>query len=283
LPENPVSDLSATSFLTLYCHAADARSGEPVLNDIKSLEIAAFLDTFLSSSGDPLARDLVAGRLKGSLVTHIAMRAKRYDEYVREFLARYPEGVVVNIGCGLDSRFFRTDNGTVHFYDLDLPEVVSLRHRFFGDTDRYHQIASSVLEYGWMDAVSVHQGPFLFMAEGVFMYLAPGDVKALVLELQKRFPGSELVCEVVNAGWLEGPFRKIVDFKMRRELHIGKEAAFRSGLRHTREMEEWNAGIEFLDDWSYVDSYEKNLGWLRIFRNIRWMRYIQWTVHYRLN
>ena len=278
-----MSDVSATSFLTLYCHAADARSGEPVLNDIKSLEIAAFLDTFLSSSADPLARDLVAGRLKGSLVTHIAMRAKRYDDYVRDFLSRYPKGVVVNIGCGLDSRFFRTDNGTVQFYDLDLPEVVSLRQRFFRETSRYHQIASSVLDHEWMDLVSVHRGPFLFMAEGVFMYLRPDKVKSLVLELQKRFPGSELVCEVVNGKWLKGPFGNIVDFKMRRELHIGKEAAFQSGISHTREMEEWTPGIEFLDDWSYLDSYEKKLGWLRIFRNIRWIRYIQWTVHYRLN
>lgn len=278
-----MSDVSATSFLTLYCHAADARSDEPILNDTWSLEIATYLDTLLASSGDPLARSLVAGRLKGSLVTHIAMRAKRYDDYVRDFLSRYPEGVVVNIGCGLDSRFFRTDNGTVHLYDLDLPEVISLRRRFFQDTDRYHQIVSSVLDHGWMDIVSVHRGPFLFMAEGVFMYLQHDKVKSLVLELQKRFPGSELVCEVVNAGWLEGPFRKIVEFKMRRELHIGKEASYHFGLGHTREMEEWNPGIKFLDDWSYLDSYEKKMGWLRIFRNIRWIRYTQWTVHYRLN
>jgi O-methyltransferase involved in polyketide biosynthesis len=282
LQENPVSDVSATSFLTLYCHAADARSEEPILNDTRSLEIASFLDTLLVSSGDPLARSLVAGRLKGSLVTHIAMRAKRYDDYVRDFLSRFPEGVVVNIGCGLDSRFQRIDNGAVHFYDLDLPEVVSLRQRFFEDTGRYRQIAISVLDYEWMDNVSVHRGPFLFLAEGVLMYLQPGEVKSLVLELERRFPGSELVCEVVNARWLEGPLRKIVEFKMRHELHIGKEASYHFGLGHTREMEEWNPGIVFLDDWSYLDSYDKTLGWLRIFCNIRWIRYTQWTVHYRL-
>jgi O-methyltransferase involved in polyketide biosynthesis len=282
LPEIHLRDVSATAFLTLYCHAADARSGQPILNDTRSLEIAAFLDKLFTGSNDTLALDLVAGRLKGSLVTHIAMRAKRYDTYVRNFLFRFPAGVVVNIGCGLDSRFPRTDNGTVHFYDLDLPPMMALRHRFFQDTGRYHQIASSVLDDGWIDPLSRLRGPFLFMAEGVFMYLPADKVKGLVLKLQERFPGSELVCEVVSSRWLEWPFRTLVDFKLRRQLHLGEGAVYQSGISDSREMEAWNKGIEFLDDWSYLDSYDGKLGWLRIFRHVKWVRYTQWTVHYRL-
>jgi O-methyltransferase involved in polyketide biosynthesis len=164
LPELRVTDLGATSFLSLYCHAANARSDQPILNDRRSLEIAACLDELLAGSDDRLARDLVTGRLKGSLVTHIAMRAKRYDEYVRDFLTGFPNGVMINAGCGLDSRFERIDNGMVQFYDLDLPEVMAIRQRFFDDTDNYHQISSSVPDDGWMDVVSSHPGPFLFMA-----------------------------------------------------------------------------------------------------------------------
>ncbi|WP_062398127.1 class I SAM-dependent methyltransferase [Methanogenium cariaci] len=133
---------------------------------------------------------------------------------------------MVNIGCGLDSRFLRTDNGTVHFYDLDLPEVIDIKKQFFAETDRYHLIASSVLDEGWMSVVSSHTGPFLFMAEGVFMYLEAEAVKSLVLTLQKRFPGSELVCEMVNSIWVRKPLKTIVEHKMRRRLHLGKDAAF---------------------------------------------------------
>jgi O-methyltransferase involved in polyketide biosynthesis len=113
------------------------------------------------------------------------------------------------------------------------------------------------------------------------MYLPAKEVRRLVLRLQERFPGSELVCEVVNSRWLQWPFRAIVDFKLRRQLHLG-EATFRSGIRHSREMEKWNEGIKFRDDWSYLDAYDGNLRWLRIFRHIGWIRYTQWTVHYRL-
>ena len=182
-----------------------------------------------------------------------------------EFLKSSPDGVVVNIGCGLDSRFSRIDNGRVRFYDLDLPDVIGIKRRFFEESDRYQFIASSVLDYGWMASLlQTGGGPFLFVAEGVFMYLHREDVKSLVLELQSEFPGSELVCEVFNDRWLKGALKGIVNFKMRKELHLGKDATFHFGIRESREMEEWNPGITFLDDWSYFDSKEEKLGWLRL-------------------
>ncbi len=277
-----LSEVSFTSFLTLYCHAIDAQSQSPILGDTKSLEIATTLDKTIAGSDDPLARDLLSRRIRGSLVTHIAMRARRYDEYVRDFLTRSPGGVVVNLGCGLDPRFTRIDNGAVQYFDLDLPGIMAIRRMFFKETDQYHAIASSVLDFAWMDTVRVCQGPYLFLAEGVFMYLGQDEVRGLVLELAQRFPGSELVCEVVNSKWLRGPYKRILNYKLRKQLHFGREVSYRSGLSHTREMEKWGPGIRFLDDWSYLDSYDKRLGWLRIFQNIGFMRYSQWTVHYRL-
>jgi O-methyltransferase involved in polyketide biosynthesis len=244
--------------------------------------IAAALDTMLAGSPDELARVLLARRIRHSLVNHIAMRARRYDEYTREFLVRYPGGVVVNIGCGLDSRFARTDNGNMQYYDLDLPGIMAIRKQFFKGTDRYHTITSSVLDYSWMDTVSEHKGPFLFLAEGVFMYLNPEDVRSLVKKLQELFPGSELVCEVVNAKWLSGLFKGFLNYKMRKQLHFDKDITYYSGLSHTKEMEDWGPGIRFLDDWSYLDSYRGGLGWLKLFSHIGFLRYTQWTVHYRL-
>ena len=278
----PVSGVALTSFLTLYCHAVDAQSKDPVLNDTVSVGIATALDKMLAGSPDELARVLLTRRIRPSLVNHIAMRAKRYDEYASEFLARCPGGVVVNIGCGLDSRFARTDNGTMQYYDLDLPAITAIRKQFFTDTDRYHTITSSVLDFSWMDTVSGHKGPFLFLAEGVFMYLHKEDVRALVKKLTERFPGSELVCEVVNAKWLSGLFKGFLNYKMRKQLHFDKDVTYYSGLSHSKEMEEWGPGIRFLDDWSYLDSYRGGLGWLKVFRHIGFLRYTQWTVHYRL-
>lgn len=277
-----IGDVGATSLVTLYCHAIESRSDNPILVDPKSVEITAELNKTLARSEQPLERALVSGTLDRNLVVHIAIRAKKYDDYVRDFLSRHPDGVVVNIGCGLDSRFLRIDNGRVAFYDLDLPEIIAIKKGFFKESERYHLVASSVLDYGWMTPVRRHRGPFLFMAEGVFMYLDGDDVRSLVLAIKKTFPGSELVCEVENSLWLGPVTKKMVGYKMQHQFHLGKGAMFRSGIRDSREMEKWQSGIRFLDEWSYFDSDEKKLGWIKLLRHIGWIRKTQWTVHYRL-
>ncbi|KQC05227.1 MAG: hypothetical protein APR53_08510 [Methanoculleus sp. SDB] len=277
-----LGDVASTSLVTLYCHAVETQSENPILSDPRAVFIAGELDGRLAGSDDRLHRDLVGRSLDPRLVVHISLRAKRYDDFVREFLAKSPAGVVVNIGCGLDSRFLRTDNGQAIFYDLDLPEVIALKAEFFDETDRYRFIASSVLDEGWFDRVKAHDGPFLFVAEGVFMYLDADDVKALFVKLVKEFPGSELVCEVFNSLWLREPMHAMMRVKMRRELHLGPDADFRFGIRTSREPEDWNPKIRFVDDWSYFDSDEPKLGWLRIFRHTEFLRKIQWTVRYRL-
>jgi O-methyltransferase involved in polyketide biosynthesis len=278
-----IGDVASTSFITLYCHALETLSDNPLLSDPKSVEIMIELNKTLSASENTLDRTLVSGTLDRRLIVHIAIRAKKYDDYARDFLKKFPGGVIVNIGCGLDSRFLRVDNGQVIFYDLDLPEILRIRKTFFEETERYHLISSSVLDYDWMAVVRQHKGPFLFMAEGVFMYLEGTDVRSLVLKLQEMFPGSELVCEVVNSFWLRSPLKKMLDYKLQRQVHMGKDATFRSGISNGREMEQWNNGIHFLDEWSYFDSDEKKLGWLRLLRHIGLIRKTQWTVHYRLN
>ena len=279
-----LSDVAATSLVTLYCRAIESQTQNPILSDPKAVELVETLNQALSGSHDKLHRKLVSGKLEKILVMSIAIRAKKYDEYVRAFLARTPNAVVVNIGCGLDTRFWRIDNGLVHFYDLDLPEVIEVKKRFFQETERYHFISSSVLDDDWITSLRQHeQDPFLFVAEGVFMYLHEEDVKSLVLTLQSHFPGSELVCEVFNKLWLSKLLKPLVNAKMQKRLGIGKEAIFHFGIGDSRDMENWNSGIQLLDDWSYFDAYEKKLGFLRMFRHVRLFRNTLWTVHYRLN
>ena len=77
------------------------------------------------------------------------------------------------------------------------------------------------------------------------MYLHIEDVKSLVIKLQSRFPGSELVCEVFSDLWLKWVLKGIVNFKMRKELHLVKAATFHFETRESGEMEDWDPGITF--------------------------------------
>lgn len=279
-----IGDVAATSLLTLTCHALESQTEQPILHDPKAVEIIEALRPRLAQAESKLLRNLAAGKVDERLVVHVSLRAKRYDEYVRTFLAQFPDGVIVNIGCGLDDRFQRIDNGQALFYDLDLPEIITLKRSFFHESARYRFIASSVLAHDWMEPLRQHAGRrFLFMAEGVFMYLNGDDVKSLVLALQSTFPGAELVCEVFNSFWLHSFLKPMINVKLQRELHLGPDVTFSFGIRNSRELGSWHPGIEFLDEWSYFDEPEPKLGIMRMFGRVELFRKTQWTVHYRLN
>ncbi len=279
-----LNDVAATSLITLYSRALESESKNPIINDPKAVEIVRLVNLELSKSKNKLHRKMAKGKLDKKIIATLALRAKRYDQYVKDFLEQSPNGIIVNIGCGFDTRFYRIDNGEVDFYDLDFPEVIEIKQKFLTGNSRYHFIPSSVLKYEWMERLlQPDNRPVMFIAEGVFMYLHTDEVRNLILKLQSEFPGSELVGEVFNSLWLRKPWKKMINFKMQRELHMGKDVAFNFGIRESEEMEEWNFGIEFLDDWTYFDEPEPKIGWLRIFRNLEIFRKTQWTVHYKLN
>ena len=82
-----------------------------------------------------------------------AQRTVVFNDYTNDFLSRYPDGTVVNLACGLDTRFERLDNGQVRWFDLDLPELINIRRRFskrVSDTIIYEK---SALDFSWLDDV----------------------------------------------------------------------------------------------------------------------------------
>ncbi len=280
----PIPDVAETGMLTFYCHVIESRRQQPILYDEKALEVARRLSPLFEKSSSRILRSLAKEQVREELVVHINLRARRYDEYAAAFLKENPDGVLVNLGCGMDSRCLRIDNGQMTCFDLDLPEMIAFKRQFYNETDRYALIGASVFDYAWMDqVVLVGKSPVLFMAEGLFMYLDGKKVKELILELQRRFPGSELVCEVVTELFTRKPWDRMVGLKLNRQLGIGRGAAFTFGIPNCRALESWGPGIEFLDDWSYFDTQAPRLGWVGTLGKIRLMRQVQYTVHYRLH
>lgn len=278
-----LSDVEETALLTLYAKAIESQSKDPILKDEKAEEMVRKIDAMLEDRTSAMALQLKNRTIDRRLVIYHALRTKKYDEYAQDFLTRNPAGTVVNIGCGMDTRFFRVDNGKLNFFDLDLPQMITFKKKMLKETKRYRMIGQSVLEIDWMDRISELQKPVIFLAEGVFMYLPEEDVKSLVLEMQKRFPGCELVCELTNLIWVEGFLGKLSSLKMKSRAKIGGSAGFQFGVSDACELETWHEGIELIEKWFYMDSDHPKLGWLRIFRNWRLIKNTQYTVRYRLN
>lgn len=175
-----------TLFIPLFDRARHTRGRRPVLRDPKAVRIA-------ESVGDRAAR---YAKNRGGVIT--VLRTAVFDTWVRRFLAEHPDGLVVELGTGLNTRFDRVDNGAVRWIDLDLPDTIELRRRYFSDTDRCRMLAGSVLDEDWLDVVAKEPGPYFFVSDGVLTYLDEESVHATLRRIVARFPGSRLAFDTYH-------------------------------------------------------------------------------------
>ena len=178
-----------TLFIPLAARARETRKRRPVLRDPRAAEILASVDFDTKKYG----RDW------GGVVT--VLRTAIFDCWVGDFLAEHPGGTVVEIGTGLNSRFDRADNGQVHWIDLDLPDTIELRRRFFADSARRRMVAASVLDQDWQPAVRDSPGPYFFAAEGVLAYLE--QAPQVIGRIAGSFPGSLIAVDTYSQRTLE--------------------------------------------------------------------------------
>jgi O-methyltransferase involved in polyketide biosynthesis len=171
-----------TLFIPLLARARAAQRRRPLLRDPKAVEIAGSVEI-----------DAKYGR--GAFGSVTVLRTVLMDAWVRAFLARNPAGTVVEIGTGLNSRFERVDNGQVHWIDLDLPDTIELRRKFFADTDRRRMVAASVTGEEWLPIVAQRPGPYFFAADGVLAYLTEEQVTTLLTRIAGHFPGAFLALD----------------------------------------------------------------------------------------
>jgi len=265
-----LSGVAETLLITLYVRALESQRPDALIKDEKAVALVKQL-------GSDFSRFEHIGMDEDDKVT-IILRNREFDRYVQDFLARNPEAVVVHIGCGLDSRFERVDNGRVEWYDLDLPDVIELRRKFIGgEGERHHFLACSAFDSVWLNTVSLHhQRPFLFLAEGVLMYFEEAQVKSLVLTLRDRFPGAELVFDAFSPYLVRA---NNIRFRISRTKI---SARYHWGLGRGQDLEKWGDGIRLLDEWSYFDRPEPRLDHIRWVRHIPFLARVLCIFHYQL-
>jgi O-methyltransferase involved in polyketide biosynthesis len=172
-----LGQVQETLFIPLAGRAKETGKRRPILRDPKAVEIL-----------ESVAFDRAKYSRTGGWTTVI--RTACFDLWVRQFLAEHPDGTVVELGTGLNTRFERVDNGTVHWVDLDLPDTIALRRRFFADTDRRRMVAGSLTDDGWLTVVRGMPGPYFFVSDGVLAYLTETQVMRTLAGLAEHFPGT---------------------------------------------------------------------------------------------
>lgn len=267
-----MNEVSMTALVTLKCHAVDAASSTPILRDTSSIDTLKILEEKYGISTTGI-------RSNKMLINYVALRAKQYDTITKEFIRKNSNAVVINIGCGLDNRFERIDDGKVIFYDLDLPDIISIKRDIFPKSDRHRYISSSVFDPSWFSQIP--KGPLLFLAEGVFMYFERATIKVLFSSLGQHFGQFEIFFEVIRASWLKGWRLKVIELKMKREINFKIEAKLGFGIHRSNELESWDSQLKYLKEWSFLDTNHPALSLLGYFRHFDVFRKFLWSVHYQ--
>jgi O-methyltransferase involved in polyketide biosynthesis len=173
-----------TMLWTLYYRASEARRPDALLRDPKAVGLVDAIDY-------PFEERF--GRAVEWQAQWQGLRARRFDVEVRRFMREHPGGTVAALGEGLETQFWRVDDGRVRWLTVDLPESAEVRERLLpAESDRQRVIAGSALDEAWMDEVDASNG-VLITAQGLLMYLQPDESRGLIAACARRFPGGAMV------------------------------------------------------------------------------------------
>jgi O-methyltransferase involved in polyketide biosynthesis len=167
-----------TMLWTLHNRASQAKLPNGILRDLKAVEIYEALEYDYEGSF-------------GKAEPSHAVRAVFFDNELRVFLKDHPDGVIVNLGEGLETQRFRVEGDDALWLCVDLPDAIAIRERFIKPDERHRHLAMSALDRGWFDAVPADRAVYI-TAQGLLMYFTPQDVESLITDIAARFPKAKL-------------------------------------------------------------------------------------------
>ena len=175
-PAPSVSELpgvSATMLITLAAKVlAPTEAPELQYTSNRSQEILRELEI------DPRRFNLNAREVQA-----VVIRSQWFGNTVRRFIERHPDGLCINLGCGLDVSFEELEaagDGRFTWIDVDLPDVIAIRRQFFAETARRRIIVGDITDPQLFATLPWEAGrAAIVVAEGVLYFLQRAQVESL--------------------------------------------------------------------------------------------------------
>lgn len=222
-----LGDVQETALIPLAIRAAETQKKSARITDEKAVEIIKTLnidtkpyDKFFSHEG-------------------VVARTILIDTAVKKLISQYPDAICINMGCGLDNRFSRVDNGQMKWYDIDLPDSIMVRQKVYEPTDRVTMIAGNVLETDWTNQIPKDR-TVIVIAEGLFMYFSKEQVADVLKVLRNAFPNGFLVVELMHP-MMTGNGKHHDTVK-------NTNASFGWGTKSGHELEELSKGLKLIQE-----------------------------------
>jgi O-methyltransferase involved in polyketide biosynthesis len=263
-----LAGVNRTLLLPLWARARESQKPNAILIDHQAKQIVDHLsqkETYKKTFNE-MDKDFDPYYQISQLI-----RAKCLDDEIQEFLQVHPSGTIVNWGAGLDTTFSRNDNGLLHWYDLDFPDVIELRKTFIPESERNKYIPKSLLDPSWYEDVEIVDQGLMFVACGVLFFLMESQVRQLFIDLVDAFPGSEAAFDTMT--------RLIMSIGNRGVLKQGgldKRAIMQWSIRSARTMASWDKRIIVIKEYPMFSRTHFDESWDRSvvnrMRMINWMR-----------
>lgn len=264
--ELDLQTVQGTMLIPLWGRAYGSEKNKDILDDIEAIRIIKECDFDFSTIANTFG--------EYGCITYIT-RARKIDDTIKQFIIKHPKATIVNIGSGLDTTFSRIDNGTIHWYNLDLPDAISFRKTLIEDTPRNTSIAKSFFDTSWFDDIKYDPNDgILFISAGVFYYFKEEDLKKIVVAISKRFPGGEL--------YFDAESKFALNFSNATVKKSGNNGAMMYFyVNNPKSIEKWSSTIKVLSCSPFFKDIPTNKDWdgstrimMRIVNLIKMLKFV---------
>ena len=177
-----MTGVNKTLYIPLYGKSYVSKKGI-FLNDKKAEEI-------WEAEGFPLK-----GKARSKwLAYYMGIRCAVFDEWLKGKIENDKDAVIIHIGCGMDSRVIRTEAENRKWYDVDFPDVIKERKRYYNESDSYKMIGTDIRVCDWLTNIKENKSAVIVM-EGVSMYLTATEMAGLADSLCNHFESLSLLVD----------------------------------------------------------------------------------------
>ena len=237
------STIEDTLFVPMLGRIYASENFPAILIDEKALQIKSQLPKNLKGQKTQTQYTLLAS----------AVRSTNMDRSIRQFMKTNPEGVIVLLGAGLETTFYRNDDGKHIWYEVDLPSVIEYRKQLLGSSDRDRVMVSDAFSEDWIREIraSYPDQPILAVASGLFYYFTESKVIELFRTL-KKYGKMEILFDTVSKAGM-----KRMDGYMKQVGHEEAEMFFY--VDHTEDLARQIGADEFEETAYYAHTPKKGL------------------------
>ena len=171
----------------------------------QTLYIPLYGKSYISKQGlilnDPKAEEIWAAEgfaLKGKsaskwLAYYMGMRAVVFDRWLKQRMEETPDAVVLHLGCGMDSRVCRVGTNGHLWYDVDFPNVIEARRRYYPESAYYKMLGTDVCAPDYLEQIAGKNA--IVVMEGISMYLKWEELTQLLTRLSGHFDSAALLMD----------------------------------------------------------------------------------------